>query len=131
MIVNDAMIGNTLEDIVAVSSLNSNYMGCPVMDFKPYAKYDPLSSGHINAGGLPIVLWEFLHATPAQVDALAAYCPGKTSSNVVIYTRTNENLDEYKYFSCIMQWDQEETITGLRRESLKIKFIDCVELVGS
>lgn len=128
MIVNAAMIGTTLEDMVNVSSLNDGNMPCPIMDIDVYAKYDDLSSGHVNGGGLPVILWELLHVTPQQADAIALYCPEMTSADVVIYSRKNRNSDEYGYFECIMRWDIDESIATLRRESMKFKFTDCVEV---
>lgn len=131
MIANLAKIGTTINNAVLVSSLNGGDMPSPVMEYKPFTKYDELADGHTRGGGLPIVIWELLHATPAQADALAVYCPLLTSANVVIYTRKNRELDEYAWFECIMKWDTEESVTGLRREKLTTKFIECVEIEGS
>lgn len=128
MATNIARIGANVGALALVSSLNSNNMPGPIMEFKKYAKYDELSNGHTNGGGLPIVEWEFRRLTVAQIDALRAFCTSMTSAAVTIYTRTNSSSDAYKAFDCIMKWDQAESITMYWRDVIRIRFIDCVEV---
>jgi hypothetical protein len=124
---NIARIGADAGSLALVTGLTANMPG-PIMDFSPYIKYDDLSSGHVNAGGLPAVTWEFRRLTSLQRDALAAFCPSLSSAAVTIYTRTSSNLDEYKAFNCILRWDRDESIKDYWRNLIKLTFIDCLEV---
>lgn len=131
MHINQARIGTTPENTVLVSSLNSNNMPSPLMEFQPFASYDSLSSGGTRGRGKPIITWDLLQVTPEQSAALQVYCPNLDSSEVVIYSRCTQLSDEYRYYSCTMHWDQSEDIKGPRRDNLKIRFTDCIEVTPS
>jgi hypothetical protein len=124
---NDAKIGADIDHLTDVNDLGSD-MPAPVMEYHQYPKTDILSSGYTRARGLPTVDWDFMYLTPAQADLLAAFCTDLASDDVVIYTRTNRNADEYAYFSCKMKWDQNESIKDIRREKFSLHFIDCLEV---
>lgn len=124
---NIARIGPNVGDLDLVTGLTAG-MPAPIMDFIPYIKYDDLSNGRVNAGGLPVVTWEFRRLTSVQRDALAAFCPDLASAPVTIYTRTSSSSDAYKAFDCIMRWDQGETIREYWRMVMKFNFTDCIEV---
>jgi len=123
-----ARIGTEIDDTVLVTSLADGKMRAPLMDYKRYGKIDELSSGFAKGRGRPLPTWEFLYLTPAMVDELAVYCPDRVSSEVYIYTRTDEFLDEYKAFRAKMRWPLDESIKDLRREKLIFTFWDAIEV---
>lgn len=123
--INLAAIG---EDVGSLQLLSELGVPAPVMEYHHFMRTDQLSNGHVRGRGLPWVEWIFYYLTMEQIDALAEFCPNLASADVVIYTRTNRNEDEYKGYSCKLHWDQKESIADPRREKIILKFIDCVEV---
>lgn len=125
--ITEAKIGTTLAGMVFVESLLSGTMRPPDMDYRPGRSVEFLANGQVRWVGLPWAEWIFTEITPPMVDALAAYCP-EGSASVFIRTRTNRNNDEYKDFSAVMVWDENETFKHFlrRRPELTIRFYDLV-----
>lgn len=125
MSITQAKIGTTLENMEYVESLAGGTMRPPTMDYQPAVRRERLANGQIRLLGLPRATWEFVELTPEMIDALRAYCSGGSVS-VYIQTRTNRNDDEYKVFSAVMIWPEDESLAHFqrRREKFILEFRD-------
>lgn len=122
-------IGLTIEEMVNVESLVTGFPA-PKSKFYPFSSYVTLANKTKRGRGNPIAEWRWgiikNFTSNGMRDSLKTYCTG-SSSSVIIRTKTNESLDsQYLYYTCIMNWPEEEPRESFRRIDFVIRFTNLV-----
>jgi hypothetical protein len=113
-------IGLSAETLTNIESLTVSVRP-PKHGFSPYSKPLPLGNGTVRGGGWPTASWNWKILGRAERDQLRTFCPG-ASAEVFITTRISDNADEYKTFSAVMLWPQEEEKDAGKRPDFTLKF---------
>lgn len=79
----------------------------PLVHYRPGSAEAENMDGLVEDIGSPQceLRWEYIPR--AERDSLRSYCPGK-SARVYWQVPTTDNADEYKKFSCVMVWPEED-----------------------
>jgi hypothetical protein len=120
-------IGTTPETMTNLASL-SPAIPAPKVRYRPYSKLLNLGNGLTRGAGWAVAEWRWGFLSQAQRDKLRTFCTG-ASAQIYIKTKTNDNSDAYKTFSCVVDWpiESEERDTG-RRIDFILSFKKLVEV---
>ncbi len=110
-------IGTTYAGIASLKSLG---LPAPLAPYRPGEAREIVSSGNAIDTGSPLVTWRFGFLTAAQRETLRDFCAG-ASASVYIWTKVNDS-NEFRAFSAIMYWPEEENRAGGKRLDFVIEF---------
>jgi len=98
----------------------------PKGDFVDYSRRVNLGDSTVRGLGYARGFWRWNDGLErTQRDQLKAFCSG-ASAAVFIRTRRNDNSDEYKYYTTVMIWPEEEEREWGWRKDFVIEFRNCV-----
>jgi hypothetical protein len=119
------MIGTTQVGLANLESLTTPVVA-PRATYRPYTDKVQLGDGSFRGIGAPIVTWRWGFLTQEQRDQLRLYCTGKSAA-VHIQTTIVDSADEYRQFSCVMVWPDEEERQTTRRLDFVLEFRQLVD----